>query len=147
MSDLNFWYPALLFPAIPLMMISFGNRYSTLAALIRGIHDSIILNNSTLLSKSYLDQLRILTTRLQMVRFMQTLSAISFLSNLLTIYSSYLGFQDWALFIFGFAVLSFFLAIIVFIIEIQFSLHSGLPVSTIDLRTSKRGASDIGGLL
>jgi len=29
MSDLNFWYPALLFPAIPLMMISFGNRYST----------------------------------------------------------------------------------------------------------------------
>ena len=122
MSDLNFWYPALLFPAIPLMMISFGNRYSTLAALIRGIHDSIILNNSTLLSKSYLDQLRILTTRLQMVRFMQTLSAISFLLNLLTIYSSYLGFQDWALFIFGFAVLSFFLAIIVFIIEIQFTM-------------------------
>lgn len=79
MSDLNFWYPALLFPAIPLMMISFGNRYSTLAALIRSIHDSIIVNNSTLLSKSYLDQLRVLTTRLQMVRFMQTLSAISFL--------------------------------------------------------------------
>ena len=85
MSNLNFWYPALLFPAIPLMMISFGNRYSTLAALIRSIHDSIIVNNSTLLSKSYLDQLRVLTTRLQMVRFMQTLSAISFLSNLLTI--------------------------------------------------------------
>jgi len=124
MSDLNFWYPALLFPAIPLMMISFGNRYSTLAALIRSIHDSIIVNNSTLLSKSYLDQLRVLTTRLQMVRFMQTLSAISFLSNLLTIYSTYLGFQDWALFIFGFAVLSFFLAIIVFIIEIQFSFKA-----------------------
>ena len=136
MSDLNFWYPALLFPAIPLMMISFGNRYSTLAALIRGIHDSIIVNNSTLLSKSYLDQLRILTTRLQMVRFMQTLSAISFLSNLLTIYSSYLGFQDWALFIFGFAVLSFFLAIIVFIIEIQFSFKA-LSSHLVDLHDFK----------
>ena len=42
MEDLNFWYPALLFPAIPLMMIVFGNRYSSLSKLIRELHDRVI---------------------------------------------------------------------------------------------------------
>ena len=31
-----------LFPAIPLMMINFGNRYSLLAGLIRSLHDTVI---------------------------------------------------------------------------------------------------------
>ena len=42
MEDLNFWYPALLFPAIPLMMIVFGNRYSSLSKLIRDLHDRVL---------------------------------------------------------------------------------------------------------
>jgi len=43
MSDLNFWYPAFLFPAIPLMMISFGNRTAHSCSI--EYHDSIIVNN------------------------------------------------------------------------------------------------------
>ena len=39
--------PAALFPAIPLMMISFGNRYTTLATLIRKIHDDLMSRNLT----------------------------------------------------------------------------------------------------
>ena len=35
LNNYNLTYAALLFPAIPLMMISFGNRYSTLSLLIR----------------------------------------------------------------------------------------------------------------
>ena len=31
-----------LFPAIPLMMVNFGNRYSVLANLIRHLHDEVI---------------------------------------------------------------------------------------------------------
>jgi hypothetical protein len=31
-----------LFPAIPLMIINFGNRYSLLAGLIRSLHDTVI---------------------------------------------------------------------------------------------------------
>ena len=36
-----------LFPAIPLMMINFGNRYSVLATLIRNLHDNVIRDNTT----------------------------------------------------------------------------------------------------
>ena len=34
--------PAILFPAIPLMMVNFGNRYNSLSTLIRKIHDELI---------------------------------------------------------------------------------------------------------
>ena len=34
--------PAILFPAIPLMMVNFGNRYNSLSSLIRKIHDEFI---------------------------------------------------------------------------------------------------------
>ena len=61
-------YPALLFPAIPLMMISFGNRYTSLASLIRKIHDTIITNRPTSnVVQHHLDQIKVLTTRLTLV--------------------------------------------------------------------------------
>ena len=34
-----------LFPAIPLMMVNFGNRYTVLANLIRHLHDEMIRDN------------------------------------------------------------------------------------------------------
>ena len=40
--DNAFLLPAALFPAIPLMMISFGNRYMSMASLIRKIHDELM---------------------------------------------------------------------------------------------------------
>ena len=86
MSNFTTLYPALLFPAIPLMMISFGNRYTSLASLIRKIHDLIVLNkHSKKTAGHYFDQIAILTKRLKLVRAIQTLSGLSFLSNLFSI--------------------------------------------------------------
>ena len=80
MSNFTTLYPALLFPAIPLMMISFGNRYTSLASLIRKIHDLIVLNkHSKKTAGHYFDQILILTKRLNLVRSVQTLSGLSFL--------------------------------------------------------------------
>ena len=31
-----------LFPAIPLMMVNFGNRYTVLSNLIRNLHDEVL---------------------------------------------------------------------------------------------------------
>ena len=45
--DNIFLLPAALFPAIPLMMINFGNRYITLATLIRKIHDELMAKKLT----------------------------------------------------------------------------------------------------
>ena len=45
--DSTFLLPAALFPAIPLMMISFGNRYMSMASLIRKIHDEYVFEKHT----------------------------------------------------------------------------------------------------
>lgn len=123
----NFYtlYPALLFPAIPLMMISFGNRYTSLAALIRKIHDLIVVNHlSRKNAKHYLDQIKILTQRLALVRSSQSLSGVSFILNLLSIFCSYIEKYEIALNFFGFGVLVFALAILTFIYEIQLSTRA-----------------------
>ena len=123
----NFYtlYPALLFPAIPLMMISFGNRYTSLAALIRKIHDLIVVNHlSRKNAKHYLDQIKILTQRLALVRASQSLSGVSFILNLLSIFCSYIENYEIALNFFGFGVLVFVLAILTFIYEIQLSTRA-----------------------
>jgi len=115
-------FPALLFPAIPLMMISFGNRYTSLATLIRKIHDLIVMNPlKKPTAPHYFDQLEILTLRLKLVRAIQTLSGISFLLNLLSIFSSYIEKVELALNFFGLSVLVFTIAIMMFIFEIQLS--------------------------
>lgn len=122
MNNFSTLYPALLFPAIPLMMISFGNRYTSLAVLIRKIHDLIVVNHlSKKNAKHYLDQIKVLTQRLSLVRASQTLSGASFILNLLSIYCSYIEKYEIALNFFGFGVLVFALAILTFIYEIQLS--------------------------
>ena len=40
--DNAFLLPAALFPAIPLMMTMYSNRYRSRASLIRKIHDEVI---------------------------------------------------------------------------------------------------------
>ena len=125
MNNFSTLYPALLFPAIPLMMISFGNRYTSLAALIRKIHDLIVVNHlSKKNTKHYLDQIKILTQRLALVRASQSLSGVSFILNLLSIFCSYIEKYEIALNFFGFGVLVFALAILTFIYEIQLSTRA-----------------------
>ena len=84
--------PAILFPAIPLMMVNFGNRYNSLSSLIRKIHDEFInkkISPKDKSAKRYLAQIQILRQRLILNRFMQTLSSLSFILNLLSIYFAF----------------------------------------------------------
>ena len=122
MDDYSFWYPALLFPAIPLMMISFGNRYSSLSLLIRKIHDEFINKKISSRDKSairYLSQVKILNLRLKFIQSAQTLSGLAFLFNLLTIFLGILNFLILSISFFLFALSFFSVAMILFILEIQ----------------------------
>ena len=118
--------PAILFPAIPLMMVNFGNRYNSLSALIRKIHDELINKKISKKDKSamrYLAQIKILQQRLILNRLIQTIAAISFLVNLISIV---FGFKYQAYFIntFLLAVLLFSISIILYIYELQISAQA-----------------------
>ena len=116
-------YAAFLFPAIPLMMISFNNRYSSLSRLIRKIHDEFINKEISKKDKSamrYLAQIDILNKRLMYVKLMQLFSGFSFFFNLTTILVGIFNINRSV--IFFLVALGFFsVAIIVFLIEIHLS--------------------------
>ena len=123
MHNFQLTYAAFLFPAIPLMMISFGNRYTSLSKLIRKIHDEFINKKISPNDKSasrYFAQIQILNKRLRYVKLMQFFSGISFFLNLFTILVG-IYFLDISLILFITALVFFALAICVFLIEINIS--------------------------
>ena len=126
MHNFQLTYAAFLFPAIPLMMISFGNRYTSLSKLIRKIHDEFINKKISPNDKSasrYFAQIQILNKRLRYVKLMQFFSGISFFLNLITILVG-IYFLDISLILFITALFFFALAICVFLIEINISTKS-----------------------
>ncbi len=137
MHNFQLTYAAFLFPAIPLMMISFGNRYTSLSKLIRKIHDEFINKKISPNDKSasrYFAQIQILNKRLRYVKLMQFFSGISFFLNLITILVG-IYFIDISLILFITALFFFALAICVFLIEIN--------ISTKALRTHLEDLEDL----
>ena len=71
MYNFQLTYPAFLFPAIPLMMLTFGNRWIAISSLIRKVHSDFIgikINRSSGLTKKYLEQIKVLNVRLRYVK-------------------------------------------------------------------------------
>ena len=137
MHNFQLTYAAFLFPAIPLMMISFGNRYTSLSKLIRKIHDEFINKKISPSDKSasrYFAQIQILNKRLRYVKLMQFFSGISFFLNLITILVG-IYFLNISLILFIIALFFFALAICVFLIEIN--------ISTKALRTHLEDLEDL----
>ena len=137
MHNFQLTYAAFLFPAIPLMMISFGNRYTSLSKLIRKIHDEFINKKISPNDKSasrYFAQIQILNKRLRYVKLMQFFSGISFFFNLITILVG-IYFLNISLILFITALFFFALAICVFLVEIN--------ISTKALRTHLEDLEDL----
>lgn len=80
--------PALLFPAISLLFLSFTNRFLHLAALIRKLHSDWLEHGDELL-RTQIENLR---RRLVLIRVMQLLGAVSLLFcvvSMLAVISAY----------------------------------------------------------
>ena len=79
-----------LFPAIPLMMVNFGNRYTVLANLIRNIHDEVLGENISLQdAERFLLQIRHLRDRLRLIGIIQSCAAMAFVLALMAVIAAY----------------------------------------------------------
>jgi hypothetical protein len=124
--DNLFLLPAILFPAIPLMMVNFGNRYSSLSGLIRKIHDELIdkeVSKNDAFTKRSLAQIDIFRKRLSLNRMMQTLAILSFLVNLISIFFVFL-YPPYFVIIFLFGVLLFAISISLYILELRLAVRA-----------------------
>tara|TARA_B100000963_G_scaffold353635_1_gene368687 strand:- start:506 stop:922 length:417 start_codon:yes stop_codon:yes gene_type:complete len=122
METFKLTYAAFLFPAIPLMMLTFGNRWIAISKLIRQMHSDFMLKKKSRSdsAEKYLTQIKILSLRLNYVKYMQLLSGLAFIFNLFTILFGILGF-NYAIILFSFALMLFSMALALFIIEINLS--------------------------
>ncbi len=121
-----FLLPAILFPAIPLMMVNFGNRYSSLSGLIRKLHDDLIdkeVSKTDAVTERALAQIDIFKRRLSLNRTMQILAISSFLVNLTSIFFVFL-FPSYFVIVFLFGVFLFSISISLYVVELRLAVRA-----------------------
>ena len=109
--------PALLFPAISLLLLAYTNRFLAIATLIRQLHKSYLDNPKSVLE----GQLKNLRKRLFLIRAMQLFGLLSLLLCVLAMFFIYLQVGEWGSGIFGVSLVLLLLSLIISVREIQLS--------------------------
>lgn len=117
--EINLNTPALLFPAISLMLLAYTNRFLAIANLVRKLHDDYMHNRDR---ETALKQIRHFRIRLKYIRLMQAAGVFSFLLCVVCMYSIYEGWMVFAKIVFAASLLSLLFSLICSLIEIFLSL-------------------------
>ena len=117
--NIDYTVTALMFPAIPLTISIYSNRFHTLSSLIRKLHDEYIFEKH--IPSEWEKQLLNLNGRIKLLRYSIVFASFGFLFNMLTVFGLYLNRIFEARMIFGSCCLAMIISIIFFIREIQLS--------------------------
>ena len=120
--NIDYTVTALMFPAIPLLMGVYSNRFHTLSNLIRKLHDEHVYEKH--IPPEWKKQFLNLSSRISLLRWTILFAAFGFLFNMLTVFALYLTEIFIARIIFGSCCLSMIISIIFFIREIQISTNA-----------------------
>ena len=120
--NIDYTVTALMFPAIPLTMSIYSNRFHTLSSLIRKLHDEYIFEKH--IPSQWEKQLLNLNGRIKLLRYSIVFASFGFLFNMLTVFGLYLNRIFEARIIFGSCCVAMIISIIFFIREIQLSTKS-----------------------
>ena len=120
--NIDYTVTALMFPAIPLLMSVYSNRFHSLSILVRELHDEHVYENHV--PNEWKKQFINLSARITLLRRTIMFAAFGFLFNMLTVFGLYLYEIFLARLIFGSCCLSMIISIIFFIREIQISTNA-----------------------
>jgi len=128
--------PALLFPAITLLMLAYTNRFLALASLIRNLHTKYkqVREERNIIR----EQIRNLKRRLLLVKQMQGSGIISFFLFVLCMLFIFLDYQLGAYSIFGLSLLFLLLSLALSLNEIFISTRA----LEIELKDMLKGEED-----
>ena len=130
--NIDYTVTALMFPAIPLLMGVYSNRFHTLSKLIRELHDEHVYEKH--IPPEWKKQFINLSKRISILRWTIMFAAFGFLFNMLTEFALYLDTLLVARVIFGSCCLSMIISIAFFIREIQISTSAlNLHMSDMDV--------------
>ncbi len=112
--------PALLFPAISLLMLAFTNRFLAVAAVIRALHDAHRRNPAP----GLLDEVRHLRARIHLIRLMQLFAILSILVDFLSMGLLFAGTGLLAKIAFGVALALMIVSLTISALEINISVQA-----------------------
>ena len=131
--NIDYTVTALMFPAIPLLMGVYSNRFHSLSILVRQLHDEHVYEKH--IPPEWKKQFMNLSTRITLLRWTILFAAFGFLFNMLTVFALYLDKILVARIIFGSCCLSMMVSIVFFIREIQISTKAlKLHISDMDVQ-------------
>src|ERR1041385_6174351 len=113
--EITFNTPALLFPAISLLLLAYTNRFLAIANIVRKLHDDYKKGQQ---SKIIIQQIHSLRLRLRLVRYMQGPDVFSFLKCVITMYTIYMNWTAAVKYEFAVSLLSLLASLIISLVEI-----------------------------
>ena len=116
--ELSVNIPALLFPAISLIMLAYTNRFLALSNRVRALHDKYQQEENRLV---IFRQIKNLKYRIKLIQRMQTYGVASLLLSLLSMFFIFIHYQAIAKFIFAVSLITFSISILFSFIEIRLS--------------------------
>ena len=120
--DIDYTVTALMFPAIPLIMTVYSNRFHTLSALIRKLHDEHVFEKH--IPPEWERQLKNLSLRINYLKYAIGAASLGFLFNMLTVLGLYLESILIARLIFATCCISMIISILLFLLEIFLSTNA-----------------------
>ena len=115
--NIDYTVTALMFPAIPLIMGVYSNRFHTLSALIRKLHDEYVFEKH--IPPEWEKQLKNLNQRSNYLKYAIGAASLGFLFNMLTVLGLYLDTIFVARLIFASCCISMIFSILLFLFEIS----------------------------
>jgi hypothetical protein len=114
--------PALLFPAISLIMLAYTNRFLSLASLVRSLHAKYAVDSKEgAIIHSQIKNLRI---RLKLIKNMQTFGILSFITCIFCMFFIYLEKEIAAEILFAISLIFFIASLFMSLIEIRLSTRA-----------------------
>ena len=120
--NIDYTVTALMFPAIPLIMAVYSNRFHTLSALIRKLHDEYVFEKH--IPPEWEKQLKNLSRRINYLKFSIGAAGLGFLFNMMTVFALYLNTIFIDRLIFACCCLSMIISILLFMLEIFLSTNA-----------------------
>jgi len=116
--ELSVNIPALLFPAISLIMLAYTNRFLALSNRVRALHDEYKKQQDRLI---IFRQIKNLKYRIKLIQRMQTYGVAALLLSLLSMFFIFIQFQYIAKCIFAVSLIAFSISIFFSLVEIRLS--------------------------
>jgi hypothetical protein len=113
--------PALLFPAISLLLLAYTNRFLTVAQVIRQLHDRCENGRCDLHVK---EQLTSLLQRILIIKRMQIFGVVSFLLCTLSMFALFIQQEFAGEILFGISLLLLSASLVLSLYEVTLSTHA-----------------------